>query len=314
MSLPQTCSHCGALLRWERVDVTDSAGGRAPGWSYARCRGCGWLHEIDDAPPAALAPRGNPQPREVDVETALKLPQDARLIVRDIAEGIRGRPPEDHLDPWPAPNGTPIEFQPAILATEVMHDLIGRLERFSILQDATVTVLYRNKDWKKGGKTVFGEMKLANGLLGYFADTDYVLLINWRIWQAMNPWQRVALVYHELRHADQDDKAKPALQPHDAEVFFDELEVFGVKTFSDWSTLAASADQGATVTQQFALSLFVEPTAEGAPTEPQAEAARTAETPKRRRRPKAEHTPEEEAEIEAGEAEAAEQLRRTTGE
>lgn len=110
----------------------------------------------------------------------------------------------------------------------------------------------RNKVWEKGGKIVLGEMKRPSGLLKNYSCADFIVLLNLEMWQAMNPMQRVALVYHELRHGDQEGK----LAPHDFEGFFDELRLFGTATYEDWNALGQAATKGQDVRHQFSLSLL----------------------------------------------------------
>jgi hypothetical protein len=94
-------------------------------------------------------------------------------------------------------------------------------------------------------------MKRPAGLLKEYASADYIVLLNWLLWRALNPMQRVALVYHELRHGDVEGKVRA----HDFEGFFDELKLFGTDTYRDWQELAEAADQGERVQHQFSLEL-----------------------------------------------------------
>lgn len=181
--------------------------------------------------------------------------EDPREVVHELCEyATREDPP---TDPWPVDGeGEPQEFVRSEVAEAIGEELIARLVRLAGLRDFTVHYLFRNKEtWEKQGKTVFGEMKKTSGLFKEYAKADFVVLLNRNVWQRLNPMQRVALVYHELRHGGSED-GKPKARPHDFEGFFDELEIFGTATYEDWNKLAQSTSEGRKVTHQFSLGLL----------------------------------------------------------
>lgn len=189
-----------------------------------------------------------------------ELPKDPRAICLDVARLIEREPIEPHIDPWPQVEGEPVEYQPAHLVERIADELIRRLDRFEELREATFVFLYRNvKKWESKGRTVFADIKATSGLIRYLAGSaDFILRVNWKAWLLMNPWQRVRLVYHELRHGTIDyESGKYGTVGHDVEVFFDELEIFGTETFREWKALAESVSKGREVNVQYHLPLEV---------------------------------------------------------
>ena len=180
--------------------------------------------------------------------------EDPRRVMEELCE-IAARP-DPGTKPWPQDNDEPAEYLPAENAQEIGKELISRIVRLRFLADFRIHYLFRNvKSWEKVGRTVFGDMSKPSGLLKNYAAADFIVRLNWQVWQALNPMQRVALVYHELRHGDEDD-AKPKLRGHDWEGFHDELKIFGTRTYEDWNALGRAVSEGAGFTHQFSLGLF----------------------------------------------------------
>jgi hypothetical protein len=65
-------------------------------------------------------------------------------------------------------------------------------------------------------------------------DPDAANGFEYLVWFAMDAWQlldeqgREAVVYHELTHCGRDEQGRPALKEHDASVFNEEIELYGV--------------------------------------------------------------------------------------
>lgn len=172
--------------------------------------------------------------------------EDPREICRDAARAIAdGEWEEQGVDPWPVgPDGEAEEWIEAHLAQKIGERLIGRIVRFEFLTGYSVAYRYRHKEsWESKGRIVYGRLQKTSGLLRHFSDVEFVVQINWLVWSAMTPWQKVALIYHELRHAAEED-GKPATNGHHFEGFFDELEVFGTETYREWQALEAAAGRG----------------------------------------------------------------------
>lgn len=181
--------------------------------------------------------------------------EDPRRIIEELCG--KAADPDPGTEPWPMDrHGEPVEFVTAQNAEEVGGEMIRRILRLDALVGFRIDYLFRFADsWEKNGKTVLGEMKKPSGLLKNYAGADFVVLLNWEFWLKLNPMQRVALVYHELRHGAEHE-GKPKIRPHDFEGFFDELTLFGTQTYEDWNALARSVREGDKFTHQFSLGLL----------------------------------------------------------
>lgn len=195
--------------------------------------------------------------QEVDADVTFGTGDDAATmkgapgIVRELCEVAEEH--DEPTDPWPVDgDGEAVEFVASEVAQRIGEGLVNGIARFYHLRLYRIHYVLRNAPWEKGGKTVLGQMKRPSGLLKNYAAADFIVLLNWEMWQAMNPMQRVALVYHELRHGDSEGK----IAPHDFEGFFDELRLFGTATYEDWNALAQAAVKGQDVRHQYSLSLL----------------------------------------------------------
>jgi hypothetical protein len=180
---------------------------------------------------------------------------DPRSICLAIAETVEHEwsALDQHLYQWPRDGkGDPYEFQLAELAKEIGEALILTIDRLNFLKEFDIGYVYRNKDgWVKAGKLVLGQLSKANGLVAFYSGHDFEMKLNWMMWEKASPWQKVALVYHELRHGDVNKDDNAAIQGHDIECFFDELSIFGTQTYEDWARLAKSAAIGSAVKTQY---------------------------------------------------------------
>lgn len=177
--------------------------------------------------------------------------EDPRRVVEALSIIAEGEDPG--TSPWPTRGGDPVEYVQAENAREIGEELITRVRRLNHLRGYRIHYLFRHKEtWEKSGRAIYGQMKRPSGLLKSYADADFIVLLHWQAWDLFNPMQRVALVYHELRHGDAEGK----IQAHDFEGFFDELRLFGVATYSDWNRLAAAARKGERYRHQHSLPLF----------------------------------------------------------
>lgn len=176
--------------------------------------------------------------------------EDPHVLLAELCEKVKETDPA--TEPWPEEDGKPVEFVQTDLVKEIGDALIEGIYRLAPLAQFRIHYVFRNVDnWKQNGRNVLGQMKKPSGLLKRYARADYIVLLHWPSWQAMNPMQRVALVYHELRHGDAEGKVRG----HDFEGFFDELKLFGTDTYRDWQSLAEAADRGARVQHQFSFEL-----------------------------------------------------------
>lgn len=179
----------------------------------------------------------------------------SRAILSEMANLAKGDD-DPGTDPWPVDGeGEAAEYVHAERAEEIGAGLVREMNRIGHLARYRIHYLFRRKEsWTSKGKIVHGEMKRPTGLLKNYAEADFIMLLNWNSWLSFNAMQRVALIYHELRHGDPDGK----LNPHDFEGFFDELQLFGTGTYRDWNSLARAAEKGAEVRHQYTLSLLDE--------------------------------------------------------
>lgn len=180
-----------------------------------------------------------------DVRIKLPDPLEVAKQLCEVAADV-----DSATDPWPREEGEPVEYVRTHLAEKIGNELIRKIARLGHLRIFVIHYLFRNKEsWESAGRSVLGQMKRPSGLLKEYASTDFIVLLNWQAWQNMTPMQRVALVYHELRHGNVEGK----LEGHDFEGFFDELALFGTDTYRDWNLLAKAVDKGEEVRHQFSL-------------------------------------------------------------
>lgn len=183
---------------------------------------------------------------------------DPLAICEALCETAEQKDP--NTDPWPKDaEGELEEYVRSSVAKEIGDGLIADILRLSHLRRFDIHYLYRNKEtWESAGRTIYGQMKRPSGLLKNYSTADYIVLLNYPVWLNMTPMQRVALVYHELRHGDAQGK----IVGHDFEGFFDELALFGTDTYRDWNLLAKAVDKGEDVKHQYSLGISLLDTAD----------------------------------------------------
>lgn len=118
--------------------------------------------------------------------------------------------------------------------------------------DFKVIYLWKRAGGASSGRSILGKCIKLSGLVKYFGEADYV------IWLAADHCHQIhsdfltkrrgqdlnfaALMYHELRHVDKDDKDQPATQGHEFEGFANEIERFGIWR-EDMKPIAAAFQQ-----------------------------------------------------------------------
>lgn len=173
---------------------------------------------------------------------------DPTAVCLEIARRLEDEGDEDlEVDGWSG--GDP--FMYAGTPEWIGQELIRRLPIFEPLRDKEIDYLYRENDWSVRGALAMGQMKNVTGLLRRYSGKDFVAMFSFATWKNLSSWQKVALVYHELRHASGDGK----LNAHQFEGFFDELEVFGVQTFRDWERLREVMAKAGRKAEQLELGL-----------------------------------------------------------
>ena len=72
-----------------------------------------------------------------------------------------------------------------------------------------------------------GHCQVPGGLLGYFSQTDFIIVLCANNCRGITNWGMEALVFHELKHAGLNEKGQPCTIPHDCETFGEEIERYG---------------------------------------------------------------------------------------
>lgn len=185
-------------------------------------------------------------------------------VVAELREAVRGLSahlpvwealPEGIIDedPFPVPHvGTDFvdpelgREHPFMLAPDLEEIARGLVDRYPSylgdVNDWNVGYLWSASSLSHGGRSALAITRRLSGELKFFSGFDFLVIgsaLNLMDY-SLNFYQANALVFHELRHIGTSEKYQPIIVPHDAEVSFAELEVFG-----PWRAgLARLADQG----------------------------------------------------------------------
>jgi hypothetical protein len=107
--------------------------------------------------------------------------------------------------------------QPAKLGAvlvEAIHDTLGK---------ARIGYLFKEKMKAGGDRVKLGHAERVGAKLEYFANVDFLIVINWQTWLVLPDFAKIALIDHELCHCtiDVTDKGDeiPTLVHHDVEEF-----------------------------------------------------------------------------------------------
>jgi len=127
------------------------------------------------------------------------------------------------------------EFLNAPSIEAIASSLIGKWPEFDGLEDLQLRYLWKKKGGAKGGILTLGKCEKVSGLSHYFSEADFVIWIaadNCRELEITKE-QMVAEVYHELKHIEiiEDEITQEityAIRPHDVEMFFDEVNRYGL--------------------------------------------------------------------------------------
>lgn len=197
---------------------------------------------------AAIESRGLEIEKELPPPEAEREPTPLeRAVAQALVEADRGRPESramrDDLtedDRYPVPR----EDDFVDPNTGRQWDFMGApdLETIGAHLFATQPIYLRDaKDWRirylwqregkqSKGKERHGYVKKLSGELRYYAGVEFIVVISaeyTRNWTYTLRQMR-ALVFHELLHIGMTEKYSPTTNPHDAEVFFPEMKVFGL--------------------------------------------------------------------------------------
>ncbi len=116
---------------------------------------------------------------------------------------------------------------------EIARDLIRRYHQH--LLNAKIVYVFRGGEWKKGGKTILGQVEKAGGKMAFWVRQAlhidrpdvYPMYISKRGWATLSHDQRLALIDHELCHWHCTDTGKIVTIGHDVEEFRAVLERHG---------------------------------------------------------------------------------------
>lgn len=100
-------------------------------------------------------------------------------------------------------------------------------EHFPQLATARLAVLVREHAADIGG----GRASVAaTGIAGPGAPVpfEYVIWFALEVWRGLDEGDREAIAFHELTHCARDEAGRPMLKEHDAGVFTQEVELYGV--------------------------------------------------------------------------------------
>lgn len=117
-----------------------------------------------------------------------------------------------------------------------------------------MTFLFRNKDkWLERGRPKRGQTAKLDTRMQYLTEGVITSVeVNYHHWLTLNPLQKVQTIYHLLRGRDSSGKK---VDP-DFVGYFDELEVFGLRTFSELLALHRALEAAEMVELPHQLSLF----------------------------------------------------------
>lgn len=136
------------------------------------------------------------------------------------------------------------------------HQLLEQARRWHPhLNEARIALAWR-KEWKedKDGLLVLGKCKKTSDLEKELHPFDFIVLLNREMWEALDEEQRLALVDHELCHAQvtldgteakRDDRGRIVyrVRKHDVEEFREVVERHGLYK-SDLEAFARSMVRG----------------------------------------------------------------------
>jgi hypothetical protein len=109
------------------------------------------------------------------------------------------------------------------------EQLIASVKSIAQLSEVKIIYLWKRKGPEKP-RRVLGTCQRVSGLLGFFtggADFIITLNVNNCQWFELTKWQIEAVVFHELKHGGLID-GKPALMPHDCELFAEDIQRYGL--------------------------------------------------------------------------------------
>ncbi len=123
---------------------------------------------------------------------------------------------------------------------DIVKETIMAYDRFEILREAKILVLYCDRDKKSRGKRVFADTRKTNELYRFLTGVDFIITFYAGV-EMMSETALRVLAYHELLHVGYEtrgDSVVTRVIPHDIEDFSDVIERFGI----NWPLLQDNAD------------------------------------------------------------------------
>jgi hypothetical protein len=121
---------------------------------------------------------------------------------------------------------------------EETQDMLEKIqdEYFSELANCYVKPLFDTKGKKSGGEFTFAWIKKSNELIRYLTSEevdrdeghDFIIFIDYNIWQNINEIDKERILRHELRHIEYDPESTSnpfKLRKHEVEDFYSEIEL-----------------------------------------------------------------------------------------
>ena len=127
-------------------------------------------------------------------------------------------------------------FEAPDVEREIQRVLEKYNDTFYNIRKVGFKAIYRIPERCRGEKVVYGSTSTVSEKMRLFIDADFLIEIWKDGWDASNETQKEALIFHELKHCEMEEKeTKKGLKnvmktvPHHFEGFVDEYEKFG-----DW--------------------------------------------------------------------------------
>lgn len=142
----------------------------------------------------------------------------------------------------------PQSYSMAEVVEEVAQDLITQYH--PDLVTARIKFLFQEFAGKKNGKVIAGVAKKVSGVMEFFAECDFILLVALDQWNEMDKPKRLALVDHLLERCkgeedDQTGETKWSMREPDVHEFSTILKRHGTwaDALADFVDVAKSLDQ-----------------------------------------------------------------------
>ena len=95
------------------------------------------------------------------------------------------------------------------------------------LKEARIGVIMRSEAPRAGGKIVYGKAEKVSPKTQVHVPYDFIIWLANDQYQLLAPFQREALIDHELCHCQWDLDTGASIRPHDVEEFTEILERYG---------------------------------------------------------------------------------------